>query len=93
MCTAEAQILWKLTMCAIFTEEENPTGQNGDMWSPKRLCTEYRSLLVERNPFTSPVKDCFLVLNNLKSKLPPPALQCALAKEYSCKCETFILED
>ncbi|KAI8562838.1 hypothetical protein RHMOL_Rhmol03G0066400 [Rhododendron molle] len=68
-------------------------GQNGDMRSPKRLCTEYRSLLVERNPFTSPVKDCFLVLNNLKSKLPPPALQCALAKEYSCKCETFILED
>ncbi|KAI8538553.1 hypothetical protein RHMOL_Rhmol09G0112700 [Rhododendron molle] len=38
----------------------------GDMRSPKRLCTEYRSLLVEWNPFTSPVKDRFLVLNNLQ---------------------------
>lgn len=55
------------------------SGQNGDMRSPKRLCTEYRSLLVERNPFTSPVKDRFLSLNNLKSKLPPPALQSAFA--------------
>ncbi|KAI8556457.1 hypothetical protein RHMOL_Rhmol05G0254400 [Rhododendron molle] len=63
----------------------------GDMRSPKRLCTEYRSLLVERNPFTSPVKDRFLVLNNLQSKVPPLALQCALPKEYSCKCEPFIL--
>ncbi|KAE9454815.1 hypothetical protein C3L33_13283, partial [Rhododendron williamsianum] len=60
-------------------KSENSTGQNGDMRSPKRLCTEYRSLLVERNPFTSPVKDRFLVLNNLKSKLPPPALQSAFA--------------
>ncbi|KAA3453468.1 retinoblastoma-related protein-like [Gossypium australe] len=28
-------------------------GQNGDVRSPKRLCTDYRSVLVERNSFTS----------------------------------------
>ncbi|KAK3015221.1 hypothetical protein RJ639_006859 [Escallonia herrerae] len=55
------------------------SGQNGDIWSPKRLCTEYRSALVERNSFTSPVKDRLLALNNLKAKLPPPALQSAFA--------------
>ncbi|KDO56538.1 hypothetical protein CISIN_1g046343mg, partial [Citrus sinensis] len=34
---------------------------------------DYRSVLVERNNFTSLVKDCLLGLNNLKSKpLPPP---------------------
>ncbi|EYU26041.1 hypothetical protein ABFS82_11G082100 [Erythranthe guttata] len=54
-------------------------GQNGDICSPKRLCTEYRSVLVERNSFTSPVKDRFLALNNLKPKIPPPFLQSAFA--------------
>ncbi|XAR58140.1 hypothetical protein NMG60_11026538 [Bertholletia excelsa] len=53
-------------------------GLNGDIRSPKRLCTEYRSVLVERNPFTSPVKDRLLALNNLKPKLSP-ALQSAFA--------------
>lgn len=43
-------------------------GPNGDMRSPKRLCTENRSALVERNSFKSPV-----------SKQPRPALQCAFA--------------
>ncbi|GAY51732.1 hypothetical protein CUMW_136510 [Citrus unshiu] len=38
-----------------------------------RLHQDYRSVLVERNNFTSLVKDCLLGLNNLKSKpLPPP---------------------
>ncbi|XP_057486240.1 retinoblastoma-related protein [Actinidia eriantha] len=60
-------------------KSETSPGQNGDMRSPKRLCTEYRSMLVERNPFTSPVKDRLLALNNLKAKLPPPALQSAFA--------------
>lgn len=49
-----------------------------DIRSPKRLCTEYRSVLVERNSFTSPVKDRFLALTNIKSKFPPP-LQSAFA--------------
>ncbi|XP_051116256.1 retinoblastoma-related protein [Andrographis paniculata] len=53
-------------------------GQNGDIRSPKRICPEYRSALVERNSFTSPVKDRLLVLNNLKSKFPP-VLQSAFA--------------
>ncbi|GFP83054.1 retinoblastoma-related protein [Phtheirospermum japonicum] len=54
-------------------------GQNGDIRSPKRVCNEYRSVLVERNSFTSPVKDRLLAMNNLKSKLPPPVLQSAFA--------------
>ncbi|KAL2559974.1 Retinoblastoma-related protein 1 [Forsythia ovata] len=58
-------------------KQETP-GQNGDIRSPKRVCTEYRSVLVERNSFTSPVKDRLLALNNLKSKLTP-ALQSAFA--------------
>ncbi|KAL3844511.1 hypothetical protein ACJIZ3_001914 [Penstemon smallii] len=62
---------------SLLKNEQN--GQNGDMRSPKRLCTEYRSILVERNSFTSPVKDRLLALNNLKSKFPPPALQSAFA--------------
>ncbi|OMO51320.1 Retinoblastoma-associated protein, B-box [Corchorus capsularis] len=37
-------------------------GQNGDVRSPKRLCTDYRSVLVERNSFTSPVKDRLLAV-------------------------------
>ncbi|TQE10252.1 hypothetical protein C1H46_004091 [Malus baccata] len=53
--------------------------QNGDIRSPKRSCTDYRSILLERNSFTSPVKDRPLALSNLKSKLPPPPLQSAFA--------------
>lgn len=53
--------------------------QNGDMRSPKRHCPEFRSILVERNSFTSPVKDRLLDLSNLKSKLTSPALQSAFA--------------
>ncbi|PPE01648.1 hypothetical protein GOBAR_DD01304 [Gossypium barbadense] len=41
-------------------------GQNGDVRSPMRPCTELRSVLVERNAFTSPVKDRLLALNSLK---------------------------
>ncbi|KZV57487.1 hypothetical protein F511_35212 [Dorcoceras hygrometricum] len=54
-------------------------GQNGDIRSPKKTSTEYRSVLVERNSFTSPVKDRLMALNNTKSKFPPPALQSAFA--------------
>ncbi|KAI9111281.1 hypothetical protein K1719_017693 [Acacia pycnantha] len=57
---------------------ETLPSQNGDVRSPKRLCTEYRSVLAERNSFTSPVKDRLLPFSNLKSKLPPP-LQSAFA--------------
>ncbi|KAL7235839.1 hypothetical protein ACSBR1_019180 [Camellia fascicularis] len=60
-------------------KDEISLGQNGDIQSPKRLCTEYRSVLVERNSFTSPVKDRLLTFNTPKSKLPPPALQSAFA--------------
>lgn len=58
---------------------ETLPAQNGDMRSPKRLCTENRNVLVERNSFTSPVKDRLLHLSNLKSKLLPPPLQSAFA--------------
>ncbi|XP_010557914.1 PREDICTED: retinoblastoma-related protein 1-like isoform X2 [Tarenaya hassleriana] len=54
-------------------------GQNLDIRSPKRLCGDYRSVLVERNSFTSPVKDRLLTLGNLKSKMLPPPLQSAFA--------------
>ncbi|XAR48259.1 hypothetical protein NMG60_11031016 [Bertholletia excelsa] len=60
-------------------KNETSPGQDKDIRSPKRICTEKRSVLVERNPFTSPVKDRLLALNNLKSKLAPPALQSAFA--------------
>ncbi|ONI20957.1 hypothetical protein PRUPE_2G042800 [Prunus persica] len=60
-------------------KHENSPGQNGDIRSPKRLCTDYRSVLLERNSFTSPVKDRLLAFSNLKSKLPPPPLQSAFA--------------
>ncbi|GKV39649.1 hypothetical protein SLEP1_g47391 [Rubroshorea leprosula] len=50
-------------------------GQNGDTRSPKRPCTDFRSVLVERNSFSSPVKDRLLALTN-KSKAP---LQSAFA--------------
>ncbi|KAF5442871.1 hypothetical protein F2P56_035484 [Juglans regia] len=58
-------------------KHETLPGQHGDIRSPKRLCMDYRSVLVERKSFTSPVKD--RLLSNLKSKLPPPALQSAFA--------------
>lgn len=60
-------------------KHETSPGQNGDIRSPKRSCTDYRSVLVERNNFTSPVKDRLLGLNNLKSKPLPPPLQSAFA--------------
>ncbi|GMH15071.1 hypothetical protein Nepgr_016912 [Nepenthes gracilis] len=60
-------------------KQEISAGQNGDIRSPKRACTEYRSVLVERNTFTSPVKDRLLGLNHLKPKPTPPALQSAFA--------------
>ncbi|KAF2286522.1 hypothetical protein GH714_017504 [Hevea brasiliensis] len=56
---------------------ESSPGQNGDIRSPKRPCMDFRSVLVERNSFTSPVKDRLLAFN--KSKLPPPPLQSAFA--------------
>ncbi|RZC17299.1 retinoblastoma-related protein 1-like [Glycine soja] len=52
---------------------ESPSNQNGDIRSPKR------NVLMERNSFTSPVKDCLLPCIILKSKLPPPPLQSAFA--------------
>ncbi|EEF32393.1 retinoblastoma-related protein isoform X2 [Ricinus communis] len=61
------------------SKHEISPGQNGDIRSPKRPCTDYRSVLVERNSFTSPVKDRLLAFTNLKSKLPPPPLQSAFA--------------
>ncbi|KAK1368287.1 retinoblastoma-related protein [Heracleum sosnowskyi] len=60
-------------------KQESSPGQNGDIRSPKRVCTEPRSVLVERNSFTSPVKDRLLATNNFKSKLLPPALQSAFS--------------
>lgn len=60
-------------------KQESSPGQNGDIRSPKRVCTEPRSVLVERNSFTSPVKDRLLATNNLKSKLLPPPLQSAFS--------------
>ncbi|KAG6426675.1 hypothetical protein SASPL_110902 [Salvia splendens] len=67
------------TGLSAFAQKHEKTGQNGDILSPKRVCTEYRSVLVERNPFTSPVKDRLLVLNNLKSKFQAPILHSAFA--------------
>nr|DAD30372.1 TPA_asm: hypothetical protein HUJ06_009223 [Nelumbo nucifera] len=60
-------------------KHETLPGQNGDIRSPKKLCNDYRSVLVERNTFTSPVKDRLMGFNSLKSKLPPPPLQSAFA--------------
>ncbi|XP_078434477.1 retinoblastoma-related 1 [Wolffia australiana] len=50
---------------------------SSEMRSPKRPCSEYRTVLVERNSFTSPVKDRLLTFNSLKSRLP--LLQSAFA--------------
>ncbi|XP_015894766.1 retinoblastoma-related protein isoform X1 [Ziziphus jujuba] len=60
-------------------KNETSPGHNGDIRSPKRPNAEFRSVLVERNSFTSPVKDRLLPFSNLKSKLPPPPLQSAFA--------------
>ncbi|KAK6920509.1 Retinoblastoma-associated protein, A-box [Dillenia turbinata] len=60
-------------------KHETLPGQNGDIRSPKRLCTELRSVLVERNSFTSPVKDRLLGLSTPKSKSLPPPLQSVFA--------------
>ncbi|XP_022945471.1 retinoblastoma-related protein-like isoform X1 [Cucurbita moschata] len=60
-------------------KHESLPGQNGDIRSPKRSCTDLRSVLVERNSFTSPVKDRLLAFSNIKSKLLPPPLQSAFA--------------
>ncbi|KAF8400097.1 hypothetical protein HHK36_015972 [Tetracentron sinense] len=60
-------------------KHETASGQNGDVRSPKRVCNDYRSVLVERNSFTSPVKDRLKAFNSLKPKLPPPPLQSAFA--------------
>ncbi|KAK9756586.1 hypothetical protein RND81_01G107800 [Saponaria officinalis] len=58
-------------------KHDTAAGQIGDIRSPKRSATEYRSVLVERNSFTSPIKD--RLISNLKQKLTPPALQSAFA--------------
>ncbi|KAF7824755.1 Retinoblastoma-related protein 1 [Senna tora] len=58
---------------------ETSSSQNGDTRSPKRLCTENRSVVPERNSFTSPVKDRRLPLSNLKARLLQPPLQSAFA--------------
>ncbi|KAL0007233.1 hypothetical protein SO802_008735 [Lithocarpus litseifolius] len=58
-------------------KHEASPGQNGDIRSPKRSCLDYRSVLVERNSFTSPVKERLLAIS--KSKPPPPPLQSAFA--------------
>ncbi|KAK4794927.1 hypothetical protein SAY86_012921 [Trapa natans] len=60
-------------------KHEGSPGHNGEFRSPKRVCTDVRSVLVERNSFTSPVKDRLLALSSMKSKLLPPALQSAFA--------------
>ncbi|MQM09087.1 hypothetical protein Taro_041951 [Colocasia esculenta] len=65
-----------LPLLPVSKSEISPD-QNGEPRSPKRLCTEYRSVLVERNSFTSPVKDRLLTFNSLKSK--SPLLQSAFA--------------
>ncbi|XP_020261207.1 retinoblastoma-related protein isoform X2 [Asparagus officinalis] len=62
MCRAESQVL---------------NYQNGDPQTPKRHCSESNSVLVERNTFTSPVKERLLSASGLKMKLPP--LQSAFA--------------
>ncbi|KAH0891251.1 hypothetical protein HID58_053680 [Brassica napus] len=68
-----------LNHASSIQKHETCPGQNGDIKSPKRQCTDYHSVLVERNSFTSPVKDRLLASGNVKSKLPPPPLQSAFA--------------
>ncbi|KAL0787749.1 hypothetical protein Bca101_003995 [Brassica carinata] len=68
-----------LNHASSIQKHETCPGQNGDIKSPKRQCTDYHSVLAERNSFTSPVKDRLLASGNVKSKLPPPPLQSAFA--------------
>ncbi|KAJ8774008.1 hypothetical protein K2173_009439 [Erythroxylum novogranatense] len=68
-----------LPQLSAMPKHESSPGQNSVVRSPKRPCTDYRSVLVERNSFTSPVKDRRLAYNNLKSKLSAPPLQSAFA--------------
>ncbi|KAG0500259.1 hypothetical protein HPP92_000331 [Vanilla planifolia] len=60
-----------------FSKHENLLDVQSDASSPKRQCTGLRNALVERNSFTSPVKEQLMALNSPKSKLPP--LQSAFA--------------
>ncbi|KAK4748921.1 hypothetical protein SAY87_015507 [Trapa incisa] len=60
-------------------KREGFPGHSGEIRSPKRLCNEFRSVLVERNSFTSPVKDRLLAFSNTKTKLSAPPLQSAFA--------------
>ncbi|TYJ36387.1 hypothetical protein E1A91_A05G304200v1 [Gossypium mustelinum] len=53
------------TVPSLQKHETSPS-QNGDVRSPKRQCTDYRSVLVERNSFTSPAKDRLLAFSNLR---------------------------
>ncbi|KAF6143614.1 hypothetical protein GIB67_012413 [Kingdonia uniflora] len=59
-------------------KHESLAGQNGDIRSPKRVCSDSRNVMVERSSFTSPVKERLLAFNGQKSRLPPP-LQSAFA--------------
>ncbi|XP_047325289.1 retinoblastoma-related protein [Impatiens glandulifera] len=68
-----------LTAVPALKKQETLPADNGDIRSPKRPCTENRSVLVERSSFTSPVKDRLLALNTLKAKPTPPPLQSAFA--------------
>ncbi|CAA0816734.1 Retinoblastoma-related protein 1 [Striga hermonthica] len=56
--------------CGVLSPTHELHGHNGDIRSPKRVCSEPQGVLVERNSFTSPVKDRGLSMNNLKSKIP-----------------------
>ncbi|KAK8355696.1 hypothetical protein V6Z12_A05G307400 [Gossypium hirsutum] len=53
------------TVPSLQKHETSPS-QNGDVRSPKRQCTDYRSVLVERNSFTSPAKDRLLAFSDLR---------------------------
>ncbi|KAJ6847960.1 retinoblastoma-related protein isoform X1 [Iris pallida] len=60
------------------TRKRDPIADEvGDPQTPKKQCNERRNVLVERNSFTSPVKERLLTFNGLKLKLPP--LQSAFA--------------
>ncbi|KAJ6846103.1 retinoblastoma-related protein-like isoform X2 [Iris pallida] len=59
-----------------FQKREASPDRNGDLRSPKRICSEYRNVLIERNSST-PVKERLSACNSIKSKLP--LLQSAFA--------------
>ncbi|KAJ6850470.1 retinoblastoma-related protein isoform X1 [Iris pallida] len=58
-------------------KREHIADEDGDPRTPKKQCIARSNVLVERNSFTSPVKDRLLTFNGLKIKLPP--LQSAFA--------------